>query len=158
MAHAPTAQAAIDIHAPAEHVYDIIADVTTLPDWAAETTRCIWLDGAAGPAVGARFKGINQHNARKWYTVCTVTKAERGAEFAFQVKVFGFPSAKWGYRLEPTETGCRVTEYTRRGEPRWIAVWVNRILFGIRDRDEHNQQNIERTLAALKVRAEKAAV
>ena len=33
----------------------LIADVTRTPEFSPEVSTCRWLDGAAGPAVGARF-------------------------------------------------------------------------------------------------------
>ncbi|WP_051400329.1 SRPBCC family protein [Haloechinothrix halophila] len=153
----PTAQSSIEIAAPPELVYELVSDVPNLPDWAAEIERCSWIDGATGPAVGAKFTGRNEHKKRKWGTLCIVTAAEPGREFAFQVRIAGAPSALWRYQIEPTDTGCRVTESTRRLVPRPLALTVNRLFLGIRDRDNHNQANIERTLAKLKEHAESLA-
>ena len=149
-----TAQSSIEIAAPAELVYDLVSNVPDLPKWAAETDRCTWLDGAEGPAVGARFRGRNSYHGRRWATTCTVTDADPGRRFGFRVQTAGFATASWRYEIEPTETGCRVTESTLRTVPRPIALLVNRLLLGIPDRDAHNQRNIERTLARLKEYAE----
>ncbi|MPY76908.1 MAG: SRPBCC family protein [Actinophytocola sp.] len=153
----PTAQSSIDIAASPELVYELVSDVPNLPDWAAEIQRCTWTGGATGPAVGARFTGRNEHKKRKWGSLCVVTAADPGREFGFQVRIAGVPSALWRYQIEPTDTGCRVTESTRRLTPRPVALAVNRLLLGIRDRDDHNQANIERTLAGLKEHAESQA-
>ncbi|RZS36820.1 polyketide cyclase/dehydrase/lipid transport protein [Herbihabitans rhizosphaerae] len=153
----PTARASIEIAASPAAVYDLVSDVTTLPEWAAETERCTWLGGADRAAVGAQFRGRNKHKGRPWGTTCTVTAADPGKRFAFGVRVAGLPSAKWSYDIEPTEGGCRVTESTTRLAPRPLALVANRVLFGIPDRDKHNQANIEKTLAQLKKRAEATA-
>lgn len=153
----PTAQGSIDIAAPPELVYDLVSDVENLPEWAAEIERCAWTGGATGPAVGAKFKGRNEHKKRKWGSLCVVTAAEPGREFAFQVRIGGVPSALWRYQIEPTDSGCRVTESTRRLVPRPVTMTVNRLFLGIKDRDNHNQVNIERTLAKLKEHAESLA-
>lgn len=150
----PTAQSSIDIDAPAALVYELVSNVPELPKWAAEADKCTWLGGATGPAVGARFRGRNRHGRRVWATACKVTKAEPGKVFEFQVSVAGVPSARWRYEIESTGTGCRVTESTVRQSPRVVTLLVNRTFLGIPDRDEHNQQNIERTLARLKECAE----
>lgn len=152
----PTAAATIDIDAPADLVYDIISDIERLPEWAAETASCRWISLATGPAVGARFRGTNAHNGRRWGNECVVTDVDPGRRFGWHVTYFGRPSASWRYEVEPTDTGCRVTESTRRLVPKAIAGPVN-LLLGITDRDEHNQRNIERTLASLKEHAERAA-
>lgn len=152
-----TALSSIEIAAPADLVYDLVSDVPAMAEWAAEVERNKWLDGASGPAVGARFRGVNRHRGRVWATTCTVTAAEPGARFEFLVRVAGFPSATWRYVIEPTAEGCRVTESTRRLSPRPLAMLVNWTGLGIRDRDAHNQRNIERTLAQLKSHAEALA-
>lgn len=153
----PTAQGTIEIDAPPELVYELITDITALPDWAVEADRCAWLDGATGAAVGARFRGRNRHKRRRWSTTCTVTAADPGRRFTFDVVVVGTTSATWEYEIEPTQTGCRVTERTKRRVPLAAAKLVNLLMLGIRDRDGHNQANIERTLANLKDYAEARA-
>lgn len=152
----PTATASVDIEAPAELVYDIVSDVTRVPEWAAETERCEWVGGATGPAVGARFRGRNRYRTVPWTTSCKVTAADPGRRFAFKVYVGGLTTAMWEYAIEPTERGCRVTESTRRGVPKLVSFPVN-LLLGVGDRDAHNQRNIETTLAQLKQFAEAAA-
>ena len=154
---AATALSSIEIAAPADLVYELVSDVPGMAEWAAEVERAQWLDGAAGPEVGARFRGVNRHRGRVWATTCTVTAAEPGARFEFLVRVAGFPSAKWRYVIEPTAEGCRVTESTRRLSPRPLAILVNWAGLGIRDRDTHNQRNIELTLTQLKTHAESLA-
>lgn len=152
----PTAQSSIDIAAPPELVYAIVSDVENLPDWAAETSKCTWLGGATGPAVGAKFRGVNKHKGRIWAMGCVVTDADPGKRFAFRVGLVGVPTSRWSYDIEPTGDGCRVTESTRRISPKIPTAAVN-LLLGIKDRDKHNQANIEKTLAQLKEYAEKRA-
>lgn len=152
----PTAQSSIDIAAPPELVYDIVSDIENQPKWAAETERCKWLGDATGPAVGAKFRGVNKHKGRVWAMGCKVTDADPGKRFAFRVGLAGVPTAHWRYEIEPTADGCRVTESTRRLSPKIPTAAVN-LALGIKDRDEHNQANIEKTLAQLKEYAEKRA-
>ena len=45
--------------------------------WSPECTGGKWLDGAAGPAEGARFKGSNKHGPLRCSTKCTIPKADR---------------------------------------------------------------------------------
>ena len=149
----PTASASIEVDAPPAVVYDIVSDVTRLPEWAAETERCWWVGGATGPAVGARFRGRNRYRTLPWTTTCTVTAADPGRLFAFAVAIFVVRTALWEYRIEPLAAGCRVTESTKRLVPAVLSGPVNRAL-GVRDRDAHNQHNIETTLGRLKAYAE----
>ena len=154
----PTAQSSIDIAAPPALVYEIVSDVTKLPEWAAETYRCEWLAGASRPAVGAKFRGLNENKGRRWPTTAIVTAADPGKRFAFKVHgVPGVTTAQWRYEIEPTDGGCRVTESTRRVSPRLATNVFNRMMVRVQDRDQHNQRNIEKTLAQLKEYAEKRA-
>ena len=41
-----------------------------------------------------------------------VVEAEPGRSFVFECSMFDFHFSTWGYRIEPTETGCRVTEWS----------------------------------------------
>jgi hypothetical protein len=45
----------LDIGAAPEWLYDLVSDVPRTPEWSPEVIACQWLDGAAGPAPGARF-------------------------------------------------------------------------------------------------------
>src|SRR5437764_5635487 len=94
------------ILAPADAVWDMVADVTRIGEWSPETVGAEWLGGATGAVVGARFKGRNKRRAA-WTTTCTVTAATPGREFAFTV---GKGETTWRYDLAPVDGGCRVTE------------------------------------------------
>lgn len=152
----PTAQSSIDIAAPAELVYELVSDVPNTPEWTEEAAKCTWVGGADGPAVGAKFRGVNEHKSRKWPMSCTVTDADPPRRFAFKVQLAGLTTALWRYEIEPTAGGCRITESTVRTSPLVPTMVTNRLL-GIADRDRHNQANIEQSLANLKELAEKRA-
>lgn len=96
------------IAAPAEVVYDLISDITRMPEFSPENIRGEWLGGATGPAVGARFKGTNKLGSTTWSTKPTVTAAERGRQFAF--KVPRSSGAEWTYELTPNGGVTVVTE------------------------------------------------
>ncbi len=142
------------VHAPAEHVWDLISDIGRMGEWSPETTHCRWLDGAEGPQVGARFVGTNAIPGQRWRTTCTVTESERGRVFAFMVRGAGlFPIATWRYDIAPAEDGCVVTETTedlRAGVLRRLAQLVQRIP----DRSTHNRAGMVETLRRLKAAAE----
>jgi uncharacterized protein YndB with AHSA1/START domain len=136
-------------------VYRLVSDVTRMGQWSPETTSCRWLDGATGPAVGARFSGTNRHGFRRWSTTCTVTAANPGERFAFSVTWGPFPISEWAYDICPTDEGCSVTErwVDRRPGPLRAA---SPAVMGIVDRDAHNRKGMQVTLAALKAAAEPA--
>jgi hypothetical protein len=114
---------------------------------------CRWLDGADGPVVGARFRGTNRHRLLRWSTTCTVTAAEPGRRFAFDVDFGGVPISTWAYDLVPTRTGCEVTESWSDRRPHWMRVGSVPVM-GIADRAGHNRRGMQATLAALRAAAE----
>ncbi len=107
------------IAAPAEVIWDLVADMPRMGRWSPECERVEWTGNAGGPAVGATFSGHNRNGRHSWSTHGTVTAADRGREFTFEVRsVFNLPVSRWSYRFEPGRDGrCAVTESTedRRG-------------------------------------------
>src|SRR5581483_11251812 len=99
------------IAATPEAVYAAISDVTRMGEWSEECYACEWRDGSAGPVVGATFDGHNRHGTNEWTTQATVIEADPGRAFAFECRMMDFHYSTWGYRIEPTDGGCRVTEW-----------------------------------------------
>ena len=93
-------EAQIHIDAPAEKVYELISDITRMGEWSPECVRAEWVGGAAGPAVGAKFKGHNKQGWMRWSTTPEVTAADPGKEFAFKTR-----DTTWRYRFEPSAAG-----------------------------------------------------
>jgi hypothetical protein len=150
----PNARAHVDVAATVEQVYALVSDLSGMAEVAQEYSGGRWLGSAAGPEVGARFRGANRRGLRVWRTVSTVTDAGP-TRFAFEVSSFGLPVSRWQYDIEPTGAGCRVTESTWDRRPGWFRP-LTVLATGVRDRDTVNQRNIERTLARLKAAAEKS--
>ncbi|WP_460724063.1 SRPBCC family protein [Nocardia heshunensis] len=99
--------------APAQQIWDLISDVTNVGRFSPETYGAEWVGGATGPVVGAKFRGKVNRNGwgLKYSTICRVTAADPGREFAFTVLgPGGTPINTWRYLLEPTPTGTAVTE------------------------------------------------
>ena len=44
----------VHMNAPAEKIWDLVSDVTRIGEYSPETFEAEWLDGATGPAVGAK--------------------------------------------------------------------------------------------------------
>ena len=147
-----------DIAAPAELIYDLVADMPRMGEWSPECERVEWTRGATGPARGARFVGHNRNGRHQWSTHGTVEVAERGREFTFDVRsVLDLPVSRWSYRFEPRAAGvCHVVEATedRRG---WLVRNLGRLATGIPDRESRNRETMTRTLARLREAAEAAA-
>ncbi len=102
---------------------------------------------------GAVFKGRNANGGKTWTTKCTVTAAEPGRVFAFDVKHTLVPVAHWRYDIAPVDGGCRVTEQTWDRRPGWFRKPAG-IATGVTDRTGANARHIELTLQRLKARAE----
>lgn len=146
-------EVSLDINAPAADVYALVADLPRMGEWSPQTTRVVWRGGATGPAEGAKFRGDNKHGLLRWSTFGTVTVAEPGKEFAFEVGFGPLPVARWGYRFEPLPGGgCRVTEYTE--DRRGIFLKKGSYLVGMGDRETMNRENMQVTLQRLKTAAE----
>jgi hypothetical protein len=147
-----SAQAEVTIDANPDSVYHLITDLPKLASLAEEATAMDWRKGdAARP--GAVFKGHNRNGVFRWSTTCTVTDAEPGRAFAFDVRYLGVPIARWRYDIVGEGQGCRVTERTWDRRPGWFSktAWIGT---GVRDRDAANAEHIKLTLQRLKEKAE----
>jgi hypothetical protein len=102
----------IDIAAPPELVYDLIADVTRMGEWSPECYRCEWLDGAAAAAPGVRFRGYNRLGRLRWERTAVVDTADRGREFGFTTVSdrVGRDETRWRYTMQPSSSGTLLTE------------------------------------------------
>ena len=102
----------VHMNASSEKVWDLVSDVTKIGRYSPETFEAEWLDGATGPAVGAKFRGHVKRNGRgpTYWTTCIVTASEPGREFAFGVGSSDKPLNVWSYRIEPAGDGVDVTE------------------------------------------------
>lgn len=102
----------VHIAAPPTQIWDLVSDVTKIGMYSPETFEAEWLDGATGPAIGARFRGHVKRNGKgpTYWTTCTVLASSPGREFAFGVGPSDKPLNVWRYHLEPTGDGTDVTE------------------------------------------------
>jgi hypothetical protein len=63
--------------APAQQIWDLVADVRNTGKFSPEVMEAECLDGATGPTLGAKFP--------VYWTTCRVTACEPGSEFGFEV-------------------------------------------------------------------------
>ena len=106
------------IDASPEALYDLIADVTRMPELSPEIVACEWLNGATAPAVGVHFRARN-HAGRgpDWHNTPVITVADRGREFAFSRTEKFAGTLVWRYQFTPQGTGTRVTESYKSPRP-----------------------------------------
>jgi hypothetical protein len=150
---ASDASGSIVIAATPARVYALITDLAELATLADETEAMHWTKGSAA-VPQAVFRGANRNGRHRWTTTCTVTHAEAGHRFAFDVSYPpGLSISRWQYDIESMSEGCRVTETTWDRRPGWFAA-LSGLATGIRDRGAANQAHIDATLSRLKARAE----
>jgi uncharacterized protein YndB with AHSA1/START domain len=137
-----------DIAAPPKLVYDTISDVTRMGEWSEECHDCEWHEGYDAPVVGATFDGHNRHGQHEWTTQAKVIEADPGHAFAFECSMMEFHYSTWGYRIEPTESGSRVTEWSEDLRPD-SAVEFSKRISGVDDRTERNRKTMSDTLERL---------
>ncbi len=145
---APRIEISREIAAPPEAVYDAISDVTRMGEWSEECVACEWHDGFDGPAVGAVFDGHNRNGEHEWTSQGKIVAAEPGREFTFECSMMDFHFSTWGYRIEPTDAGCRVTEWSEDLRPESVMEFSKQ-MSGIDDRDARNRQTMSTTLDRL---------
>ena len=143
------------IAASPEALWARVTDIERMCDISPESTGGKWVGSATGPEGGARFKGENQNGKKTWSTVAKVVEAEPGRVFAFEVTAGPFKVARWTYRFETADGGCRVTEVwtDRRG---WAAKRLGKPVSGVEDRAAHNRSTMVATLDRLAEVAESA--
>lgn len=145
--------ASVHIKASPDQTWAMVADVTRVGEWSPETVSAEWLDGAGGPAVGARFKGRNKRRGA-WSTTCTVIAADPGREFAF---VVGKDETRWRYQFVPAADGCDVTEsFEIVRAPGPVGRFLTKLGTGVTwaEREEDLRRGVEETLRRLKEAAE----
>lgn len=112
----PATSATAVIAAAPDAIWPIVTDIAFPGRHSDEFRGAAWLDGATGPALGARFEGRNGNDAMgEWTTVSTVTVCREPSEFAWAVEDPADPIAEWGFRLSIVEGGTLVEQWNRLG-------------------------------------------
>lgn len=145
----------IHICAPAEDIYQLVADVTRMPEFSPEILSCTWL----GPSVGARFAARNKVARRPaWTNKPVVTVVEPGCAFAFARTEKFAGTVEWSYRFEPDADGTTVTESYEVTRPLSRIGWfVIGTLFGRADRRNDLRLGMQQTLERMRDTAESSA-
>jgi uncharacterized protein YndB with AHSA1/START domain len=148
-------QDSVTIHmaAPPEKIWALVSDVTRIGEYSPETFDGEWLDGATGPAVGARFRGHVKRNGKGpiYWTTCRVLVSEPGREFTFGVGTGDEPLSTWGYKLTPAGDGTDVTESFALAPTWWLRLYWK--LFGW-TRGRTNRDGMRTTLERIKAEVE----
>lgn len=150
----PTAETSIVIDAPAVALWEIVVDVTRIPEWSPVCRTVEWLDGSTTAVVGARFRGRNRLNGARWSRDCEITEAVPGSVLAFSTFFKGEESTRWRYRFDEAGLATRVTEaYQVVMVPRWVRA-MRRLPGAAAKSERDTGWNIVTSLERLKAIAE----
>jgi Polyketide cyclase / dehydrase and lipid transport len=151
----PSAQGSVAIAASPDRVFTLVSDLPGMAELADEFSGGRWLGGATASVVGARFKGTNRNGWRGWSTIATVTDADPGALFGFEVSYLGLPISRWEYAITPAGAGCTLIERTWDRRAAWVrfttSLWTWRW-----QRTATNAAHIASTLERVRLAAEGA--
>jgi uncharacterized protein YndB with AHSA1/START domain len=131
----------IEINATPETVYSMVSDLPRMSEWSPENDSATWLKGASSATIGARFKGSNSHESKRWSTTGTIIEATSPRVLAFRITAGFIKVAVWRYSIEQTPSGCTVTE-TWIDERNRLTKALGKPISGIADRAEHNRSGM----------------
>jgi hypothetical protein len=152
----PTISRSVEVAADPGLVWSIVTDLPRMGEYSPENVGGRWLDPATGPALGARFRGVNRNGAKQWWTRVRVVGFQPQRRFTFDVRTpFGVRVSRWSYEITPTPSGCCLTEHWYRVGNWFIRRIMGPKITGREDRPGFNADSIEHTLAAVKARAER---
>lgn len=134
-------------------VWELVSDVTKIGLYSPETFEAEWLEGATGPAVGAKFRGHVKRNGKgpTYWTTCTVLECEPDRVFAFGVGAAEKPINVWRYELEPEGDGTDVTESFQLAQTASLRVYWALLGWA---RGRTNRNGMQTTLERMKVQVE----
>ncbi|OBB91357.1 cyclase [Mycobacterium sp. 852002-40037_SCH5390672] len=159
-ADTPTVEASTWIAADPDRVWSLVSDIELMPAFSSELKDVEWAEGSAGPRVGARFVGHNEHDAfGQWSTTSQIVACDQPHEFTWAVGEPDNPAAMWRFRLAPRDGGTVLNYWMQMGPGRsGLSVAIEsmpdkeqKIVF-VRLREFEGA--IEKTLAAIKRLAE----
>jgi uncharacterized protein YndB with AHSA1/START domain len=144
-----TAERSRPIGASPSRVWELVGDVTRMPEWSEDLAAVELLEGD-GRSVGSRFRGNNSSDRQgSWSMTCVIDgyEPERSLEFHTENDK-GETRTRWWYRLEPAGDGTVVTEgFLRVAKLGRVRAMAERKLLG--DRTEYNTRNIDASLERL---------
>ena len=155
-ADGPTAEAEVYVAASPDVVWELVIDINLPARFSTEFQGAEWLDGADGPAVGARFVGRNRHPAiGEWQTTSVVVACDRERLFSWAVGTPEDPAATWRFELTLDGDGTRLRQWMQMGPaPSGLSMAIaarpdkeERI---IADRQAEHEANMRATLEGIK--------
>ncbi len=115
-ADCPTTSVSTEINGSVADVWALVGDVEMPVRFSTEVQGVDWLDGATGPALGARFVGRNQHQAiGEWQVECTITGYEPERLLEWSTGEPGHPSAVWAFEVVDSDGSVTLTQRFQMG-------------------------------------------
>jgi hypothetical protein len=146
----------LPVAAPADAVYELLADLPRMGEWSPECEQVTWRNGATSSVKGAQFWGHNRVGSLRWVTQGQIVVAEVGRHLAFEITFGPLRIARWEYFIVPNDTdpcACTVVEEWTDRRHGWYRATADRA-FGSRAKANH--RGMVETLANLKTAAEAA--
>jgi hypothetical protein len=152
------------VDAPADVVWQIVGDPSRVGQWSHETRAASWLSPADGPAVGARFVGVNKVGRTTWRRTCEIVEIVEIVELDGRRLVWRtVPSAiyrdstRWTLTVE--DIGDGTTRLSQHYEIAYINPFLDRLFFAFikqhRDRSQALRGDLEQ-IGALAVELARA--
>jgi uncharacterized protein YndB with AHSA1/START domain len=149
---APLLQAQIDIDAPVGRVWNLVSDLSRMPQW---SPQCRVMRALGPVRQGTKTINFNRRGRMFfWPTTSVVTEVIPEKKIAFRVPI---NRTIWSYELEPTETGTRLTE-SRHAENGTTAVsnmTINAVMGGVPSFERELVEGMNATLSRIKAAAER---
>ncbi len=143
----------IEISAPVERVWELVADVTRYAEWSPQVASTRLRSGWDEVGAGAQFTNLNRDGELEWKTRAEVVRFVPGQEIAFRVEENW---VVWSFALSPTGVGTRLTQ--RREAPDGISelsLELTEAAMGGQDAFTASlRDGMRRTLEAIKLAAE----
>jgi uncharacterized protein YndB with AHSA1/START domain len=149
---APLLQAEIDINAPLPKVWELISDVSRMPEW---SPQCRLMKPLGPVRPGTRTLNLNRRKFLFWPTTCTVTEVVPEQKLAFKVDA---NRTVWSYELEPTAGGgTRVVEsrHAENGTSAVSNLLVDKLMGGVPSFEQELIEGMNASLERIKAAAER---
>ena len=148
---APLLQAQIDIDAPVGKVWELVSDLSRMPQW---SPQCRLMKAFGPLRQGTRTVNFNRRKFLFWPTTSRITEVIPEKKLAFRVNENG---TVWSYELEPTDTGTRLTEtrHAENGVKPVSNMAVNALMGGVPSFEAELVEGMNQSLARIKAAAER---
>lgn len=140
-----SAQVSVDVAAPPDAVWQVVADPVRTSEWSHECTGVEFLDGATQSGLDVRFRGTNRNGRITWSRDCTIFTFDPGSELAYLTSSKQGDATAWHFKLEPIESGTRLTQaFQTVRMPSWLSLAVALTLPSHGDRADALHEDMRR--------------